>query len=106
MSVYDALLCLVAFVSPYFFVLRFGAPFSLKIDVGRVSGFTATLCRLVWPMVIATGLLLAAAAFAFERDRLPIAIALVLCSLPLFALLFVPGMTAFRQFYGWDRKRS
>lgn len=105
MKIHDVLLYLAVFIAPYFFVLRFGAPFSLKISTERVSGFTAILCRLVWPMVIACGLLLAIAAFAFTHDLVVVSIVLVMCAGVFIGLLFVPGMTAFRQFYGWDRKR-
>jgi len=102
---HDALLYLLLLVAPYFYVLSFNAPFNLKVDTGKVRGFKASLCRLVWPMVIASGLLLSVAAFAFKHGGLAIAIALVLCAAPLLVLLNIPGMVAFGQFYGWDRRR-
>lgn len=105
MSAHDVLLYVAAFVFPYGFFLSFRPPFNLKIRTDELHGWTATLCRWIWPIVLGSGALLATAAFAFKHGQLSVAVGLAFCAAGLFALMIVPGAVAFRQNYGWDRKK-
>jgi hypothetical protein len=86
-------------------MLNFRAPFNLEIDTNGLPPSSALLCRSVRPMVIASGLLLSAAALAHRHEASGLATGLFVCSLPLLALLFVPGLIAFQQEYRLGRWR-
>ena len=104
MRKHDALLYMLALVSPYAYMLSLRAPYSLRIEPAEDDGFAAAVCCLAWPMVIGSGILLCAAAVAFKHGHIPIAIGLALCAAPLFILLLVPGLIAFRRHYGLERE--
>lgn len=101
----DIFLCFLALIAPYCLFLRFHPPYNLRIVPREGGTATAALCRIVWPMIIASGLLSSGAALAASLGRGSLALTLLFCAAPLFALLFVPGMVAFKQFYGWDKGR-
>lgn len=107
----EQILCgILGAIAPYCLLLSFHPPYDLAIVPRDSGGFVGILCRLVWPLVISSGIGTGIAAYFLGADDVDNALTALAIAAPFLILMLVPGLVAFRQFYDLkndpSRKRS
>jgi hypothetical protein len=103
----DILACLVGLLFPYCLFLGFRPPFNLRLNASTASRIEKLSYHSLRPVLLASGMFTAAAAYADRHSESPLIFGLLLAMSFAIWLLSVPaGSLAFRQRYGWHTKNQ
>lgn len=99
--------CLFGFVLPYCLFLVWRPPFNLRLDSSTAGAVEKLSYAWLRPLLILSGMLCAGVAYANRHSDDGRIIDLLLAAVIGVMLLTVPaGCLAFKQAYGWDRRRD
>ena len=106
-SLGDIAACLLGFVFPYFLFLTYRPPFNLRLDASKAGKLEKLSYSWLKPLLALSGIFIAGAAYADRHSNDGFTFGLLLGAGFAVWLLTAPaGSIAFRQAYGWDRRRQ